>query len=97
MDCRFEENKHIPCYIQLSEMTIDVDGNCYDCSHLYRDGVIPGETINVKNDTLENCFRRRKKRYSDASNMVCISEKCLNGCNKNLIGFNKAVSERKHI
>lgn len=97
VDCRFEENKHIPCYIQLSEMTIDVDGNCYDCSHLYRDGVIPGETINVKDDTLENCFRRRKKRYSDVSNMVCISEKCLNGCNKNLIGFNRAVTSRKYI
>lgn len=97
VDCRFEENKHIPCYIQLSEMTIDVDGNCYDCSHLYRDGVMPSETINVKNDTLENCFRRRKKRYSDVSNMVCISEKCLNGCNKNLIGFNRAVTSRKYI
>lgn len=97
VDCRFEENKHIPCYIQLSEMTVDVDGKCYDCSHLYRDGVIPGETINVKNDTLENCFRRRKKRYLDVSNMVCISEKCLNGCNKNLIGFNRAVTSRKYI
>lgn len=97
VDCRFEENKYIPCYIQLSEMTIDVDGNCYDCSHLYRDGVMPVETINVKNDTLDNCFRRRKKRYSDVSNMVCISEKCLNGCNKNLIGFNKAVSKGDKI
>ena len=93
VDCRFEENRNIPCYIQLSEMTIDVDGNCYDCSHLYRDGVMPNEIINVKNDTLENCFIKRKKRYEDISNMICISEKCLNGCNKNLIGFNKAVSK----
>lgn len=97
VECRFDENKYIPCYIQLSEMTIDVDGNCYDCSHLYRDGVKPDEIINVKNDTLKNCFRRRKERYLDVENMICISEKCLNGCNKNLIGFNKAVDEGKYI
>lgn len=97
VDCRFEENKHIPCYIQLSEMTIDVDGNCYDCSHLYRDGVVPDEIINIKNNTLQNCFEKRKNRYTDVSNMICISEKCLNGCNKNLIGFNKAVSRGDKI
>lgn len=97
VDFRFEENRHIPCYIQLSELTIDVDGNCYDCSHLYRDGVEPDVIVNVKNDTLENCFRRRKKRYEDVSSMICISEKCLNGCNKNLIGFNKAVSKGEKI
>ena len=78
-------------------MTIDVDGNCYDCSHLYRDGVIPEEMINVKEDTLKNCFERRKARYTDVANMTYISEKCLNGCNKNLIGFNKAVAEGNHI
>lgn len=97
VDCRFEENKHVPCYIQLSEMTIDVDGNCYDCSHLYRDGVKPEEMISVKTDTLKNCFERRKTRYMDISNMTYISEKCLNGCNKNLIGFNKAVAKGEHI
>ena len=97
VDCRFEENKHVPCYIQLSEMTIDVDGNCYDCSHLYRDGIKPEEMISVKLDTLKNCFDRRKARYTDVANMTYISEKCLNGCNKNLIGFNKAVAEGSHI
>lgn len=97
VDCRFEDNKCVPCYIQLSEMTIDVDGNCYDCSHLYRDGVKPEEMINVKTDTLKNCFERRKFKYTDVSNMIYISEKCLNGCNKNLIGFNKAVAANKHI
>lgn len=95
--CRFEENKTVPCYIQLSEMTIDVDGNCYDCSHLYRDGVKPIEVINVKTDTLKHCFERRKACYVDVKNMVCISEKCLNGCNKNLIGFNKAVANGDFI
>lgn len=97
VDCRFEDNKHIPCYIQLSEMTIDVNGDCYDCSHLYRDGVKPDEVINVKHDTLKNCFERRKSRYSNIENMTYISEKCLNGCNKNLIGFNKAVDKGEKI
>lgn len=97
VDCRFEENKSIPCYIQLSEMTIDVDGNCYDCSHLFRDGVKPDEIINVKEVSLKECFEKRKEKYKDISKMKYISEKCLNGCNKNLIGFNKAVAEGKYI
>lgn len=91
--CRFDDNKRTPCYIQLSEMTIDVDGNCYDCSHLFRDGVKPNEVISAKDNSLQSCFARRKQRYSNTSNMICISDKCLNGCNKNLIGFNKAVSK----
>lgn len=97
VDCRFEENKSIPCYIQLSEMTIDVDGNCYDCSHLFRDGVKPDKMINVKEVSLKECFEKRKEKYKDISKMTYISEKCLNGCNKNLIGFNKAVAEGKYI
>lgn len=97
VDCRFPSNKYIPCYIQLSEMTIDVDGNCYDCSHLYRDGVKPDEVINVQYDSLESCFERRKRKYRDTSKMTYISEKCLNGCNKNLIGFNKAVEAGEYI
>ena len=97
VDCRFEDNKHIPCYIQLSEMTVDTDGNCYDCSHLYRDGVKPSETINVKDYSLAECFRKRKEKYSTPESMICISNKCLNGCNKNLIGFNKAVHTKQHI
>ena len=97
VSCRFPSNKEVPCYIQLSEMTIDVDGNCFDCSHLYRDGVRPDEVINVKEDTLENCFKKRKERYKDISKMIYLSDKCLNGCNKNLIGFNHAVSHGKYI
>ena len=97
VDCRFEDNKHIPCYIQLSEMTIDVDGNCYDCSHLYRDGVKPEEAINVKDYSLSECFKKRKEKYTTPESMICISDKCLNGCNKNLIGFNKAVHSQHHI
>lgn len=95
--CRFEDNKHIPCYIQLSEMTIDVNGDCYDCSHLYRDGVRPLERINVKENSLQECFDKRKGCFRHPVNMTYLSEKCLNGCNKNLIGFNKAVHEGKHI
>ena len=97
VSCRFPSNKEVPCYIQLSEMTIDVDGNCFDCSHLYRDGVRPDEVINVKEDTLENCFKKRKERYKDISKMIYLSDKCLNGCNKNLIGFNHAVSHGEYI
>ena len=97
VDCRFEDNKIIPCYIQLSEMTIDVNGDCYDCSHLYRDGVKPEETINVKADSLQNCFEKRKARFKTVQDMTYISDKCLNGCNKNLIGFNKAVLNGQHI
>ena len=97
VDCRFEDNKTVPCYIQLSELTIDVDGNCYDCSHLYRDGVVPEEVISVKNNTLLECFEKRKEYFSNIDNAICISEKCLNGCNKNLIGFNKAVCKKEFI
>jgi|GEM_PF-6609109 len=97
VDCRFQENLSTPCYIQLSEMTIDVDGNCYDCSHLYRDGVVPNEIINVERMSLSGCFVKRKKKYKNILKSVCISDKCLNGCNKNLIGFNKAVANGKHI
>lgn len=93
--CRFIENKTIPCYIQLSEMTIDVDGFCYNCSHLYRDGVKFDKKINVKDKSLKDCFRELKKDLNGC--YVCLSEKCLSGCNANLIGFNKAVEKGKYI
>jgi len=97
VECRFEENKNIPCYIQLSEMTIDVDGYCYDCSHLYRDKVKPEDMVNIKDYSLAECFRKRKEKYTTPESMTFLSEKCLNGCNKNLIGFNKAVANGVYI
>ena len=93
--CRFEENMRIPCYIQLSEMTIDVDGRCYNCSHLYRDGVVPYVNINVTNKDLALCFKELKESLK--GNYVCLSDKCLSGCNTNLIGFNKTVSLKRKI
>lgn len=93
--CRFEENSIIPCYIQLSEMTIDVNGRCYNCSHLYRDGVVPHVNINVGNRDLALCFKDLKESLK--GNFVCLSDKCLSGCNTNLMGFNKTVNLKKKI
>lgn len=92
---RFQENKVIPCYIQLSEMTIDVDGLCHNCSHLYRDGVVPKVKINVKDKDLKICFEELKKNLN--GEYICLSNKCLSGCNTNLIGFNRTVNEGKKI
>ena len=92
---RFPDNKIIPCYIQLSEMTIDVDGSCHNCSHLFRDKVLPTININVAENTLNECFTAMKESLH--SNYTFLSDKCLNGCNCNLIGFNKTVHEQKYI
>lgn len=92
---RFPENKTIPCYIQLSEMTVDVDGNCYNCSHLYRDGVKPERQYNVNNIPLFDCFNSLKRDMNGIyNNLSC---KCMSGCNTNLIGFNRAVNEGNWI
>lgn len=94
-DCRFEENKHIPCYIQLSELTIDVDGYCYNCSHLYRDGVKPDKMVNVRDKSLSECFKEMKENLKGC--YTFLSDKCLNGCNTNLIGFNRTVDKGEYI
>lgn len=94
-DCRFEENKNVPCYIQLSETTIDTDGRCYNCSHLYRDGVKPHKVISAKEHSLQECFNEIKRDLR--GNYIYLSEKCLSGCNTNLIGFNRAVSLGNNI
>lgn len=86
---RFEENKTIPCYIQLSEMTIDVDGYCYNCSHLYRDKEKSTMMKNVRSSSLNDCFNELKNSLN--KNYTYLSCKCLSGCNTNLIGFNKTV------
>lgn len=90
-DIRFTENKVTPCYIQLSEMTIDVDGNCYNCSHLFRDKVPSKINVNVNNMSLPKCHTVLKSNLNN--DYICLSSKCLSGCNKNLIGFNKEVHE----
>lgn len=92
---RYLDNLSVPCYIQLSEMTIDTDGFCYNCSHLYRDGVKPNRMISVVENNLKDCFIEIKK---DLGGMyTCLSDKCLSGCNRNLIGFNKAVENKEYI
>ena len=90
---RFDENLTIPCYIQLSEMVIDTDGNCHNCSHLFRDGVSKSD-VNVHDYILSDCFYEIKKNMKDSSCFTCLSDKCLTGCNRNLIGFNKTVAEK---
>jgi len=92
---RFEDNKVIPCTIQLSEMSIDVNGKCHNCSHLFRDGVLPKVDVNVTDMSLNDCFVVLKKKLE--GDYVYISDKCLSGCNCNLIGFNKAVSKGEKI
>jgi MoaA/NifB/PqqE/SkfB family radical SAM enzyme len=87
---RFEINKTLPCTIQLSEMTIDIDGNCHNCSHLFRDGVRPDENINVNNMSLKDCFHKIKSNLG--GNYTCLDDFCLSGCNTNLIGFNQTVA-----
>ena len=86
---RFPENKVVPCYLQLSEMVIAADGECHNCSHLYRDGV-KGSGYNVCGTHLMECFNNMKNDFK--GDYCFISEKCLNGCNPNLIAFNKKVS-----
>ena len=83
---RFE---YVPCSIQLSEMTIDVDGVCHNCSHLYRDG--DREYISVLCSPLGECFKMLKQNVRWEN---CISENCLSGCNTNLMGFNRAIQEK---
>lgn len=92
VDCRFSENKIIPCYIQLSEMTIDVHGQCNNCSHLQRDGVRAKTIVNVKDHSVYECFKLLKDGLN--GQYTCLSCKCLNGCNTNLIGFNRTVNEK---
>jgi len=94
-EARFEVNKKIPCTIQLSELTIDINGIVYNCSHLYRDFVKPKEKIDVNKIHLSKAFLLSKESLNNK--YVCIDKKCLSGCNTNLIGFNKTVFMKKYI
>lgn len=90
-DVRFPMNKTLPCYIQLSEMSIGVDGSCHNCSHLFRDKVKPNISISVAHNELKTAFSIMKKELK--GNYTMLSDKCLSGCNCNLIGFNTVVNE----
>ena len=55
---RFPENdKTEPCFISMSERVIDANGHEWNCSHLYRDGILQAD--NQKHDKcLYGCNRR---------------------------------------
>ncbi len=83
---RFPENKEVPCYINLSELTINENGDIWNCSHLFRDGVGQVKSLNIKDMHLKDVFKQAKKNVS-----LFLSDKCLYGCNKKLITFNEMV------
>jgi len=89
-DVRFEENKVIPCYLQLSELCINEDGEVWNCSHLFRDKV-SGTGLNIKDHSLSEIFMDSKKMV-DLENAP-LHPKCLYGCNKKLTNFNKEVHQ----
>lgn len=88
-DIRFEDNKTIPCYLQLSELVVNEAGDISNCSHLFRDGV--GHTgLNLKDGSLKDLFAQAKQQCG----LKVMSDKCLYGCNKKLVTFNKEVQTK---
>ena len=88
---RFNDNKVIPCYLQLSELTIGTDYKVYNCSHLYRDGEKCVPLMDIRKDSLLTCYSISKK---SCENLVPLSKYCLTGCNRNLCNFNKYVHNK---
>lgn len=88
-EIRFAENKFIPCYLQLSELVVNEHGDIANCSHLYRDGVCDSG-LNLKDGTLAELFEKAKR----ACGLKVMSDKCLYGCNKKLVAFNKEVKNK---
>jgi MoaA/NifB/PqqE/SkfB family radical SAM enzyme len=61
---RFPENDlTIPCYLSMSEMVFDYDGNECSCSHLYRDGII--KLDNVKTGKCRYGCNRRLVMFNE--------------------------------
>jgi MoaA/NifB/PqqE/SkfB family radical SAM enzyme len=88
-DVRFIDNKTVPCYLQLSELVVNEAGDISNCSHLFRDGV--GHTgLNLKDGSLSELFKKAKGQCG----LKVMSEKCLYGCNKKLVTFNKEVQTK---
>ena len=86
---RFRDNKNMPCYLQLSELTVDEKGHCYLCSHLYRDGV--GK---MSHSTIDSSLEDIMSEKGEYINVLPVSYKCLYGCNKKLVHFNKNVHKQ---
>jgi len=82
---RFPENRNIPCYIQMSELLINEVGDLWHCSHLFRDKILPFG--NIKDFTLKDIVKNKELK-----NFLHL--KCLYGCNRKLVMFNKNVNKR---
>lgn len=82
---RFPEVRNTPCWLQLSELVVNEDGDLSNCSHLYRDGV--RGIINLRDGHLSDLFRQIKS----SSHTVPMNEACIYGCNKKLTTFNRVV------
>lgn len=89
---RFPENKKNPCYLCLSELCVDEDGDVWNCSHLFRDK-IPSTGLNVMNDHLSKISTMAKNNITTP-----VHPKCLYGCNKKLVAYNSIVhKELQHV
>lgn len=86
---RFPEVNVVPCYLQLSELVIDEDGDISNCSHLFRDKA-PKTGMNLADGNLRDLFYRAKKM----EHSVPMHPACLYGCNKKLTKFNDVVKEQ---
>lgn len=51
--------------------------------------------VNVRDKSLSECFKEMKESLKGC--YTFLSEKCLNGCNTNLIGFNRTVDKGEYI
>jgi MoaA/NifB/PqqE/SkfB family radical SAM enzyme len=86
---RFKANLSVPCYLSLSELTIDSSGKVYNCSHLFRDGA--GDTgLNIREFSLKDLVEKVKMRKLEVPHAA----ECAYGCNQRLIKFNEEVSIR---
>jgi sulfatase maturation enzyme AslB (radical SAM superfamily) len=52
---RFPKVKVIPCYLQLSELVVDEDGDISNCSHLFRVNA-PKTGLNLRDGHLKELF-----------------------------------------
>jgi hypothetical protein len=84
---RFPEVNVVPCYLQLSELVVDEDGDISNCSHLFRDNA-PKTGMNLRDGNLRDLFRAAKL----AEHATPIHPACLYGCNKKLTTFNDIVA-----
>lgn len=83
---RFPEVKSTECYLQLSELVIDENGDLSNCSHLFRDNA-PKTGVNLRDGHLRDLFTAVKS----VKHPVPMHPACLYGCNKKLTTFNDVV------